>query len=98
MGKYPSYFCETQKEYYDSWFKKVLKLKCKCGKMALKKIGIWKVQCKLCNKKYGLEIPVVLKDMTNSCNWKATCGECGGIMDYYNFKYCCSKCGHILEV
>ena len=38
------------------------------------------------------------KDMTNSANWKATCTECGGIMDYYNLRYCCRKCGGILEV
>ncbi len=38
------------------------------------------------------------KDSFDSRNWKATCDECGGTMDYYNFKYCCRKCGNILEV
>lgn len=38
------------------------------------------------------------KDMNDSNNWKATCGECGGIMDYFNLRYCCRKCGGILEV
>lgn len=39
-----------------------------------------------------------VKDMTDSNNWKATCHECGGIMDYYNLRYGCRKCGAILEV
>ena len=38
------------------------------------------------------------KAMCDSKNWKATCIQCKGTMDYYNFKYCCRKCGHILEV
>lgn len=38
------------------------------------------------------------KDMMNSRNWKATCSECSGTMDYFNLKYCCRKCGNILEV
>lgn len=45
-----------------------------------------------------MEKKVAGKDMTNSNNWKAKCSECGGIMDYYNFKYGCRKCGHIMEV
>ncbi len=36
--------------------------------------------------------------MVDTSKWKSRCGECNGIMDYYNFKYCCRKCGHILEV
>lgn len=38
------------------------------------------------------------KDMTDSRNWKKTCNECGGIMDYYNFKYGCRKCSNVLYV
>jgi len=38
------------------------------------------------------------KDMSNPNNWKATCSECGGVMDYFNFRYGCRKCGNILEV
>jgi len=38
------------------------------------------------------------KDMNDSRNWKATCSECGGIMDYFNLRYGCRKCGNILEV
>ncbi len=37
-------------------------------------------------------------DMDDSRNWKATCSECGGIMDYFNLRYGCRKCGNILEV
>lgn len=48
------------------------------------------------------KIPKNLKrkdvDMNDSNNWKATCGECGGIMRYFNLRYCCGKCGHIMEV
>lgn len=39
-----------------------------------------------------------VKDMNDSNNWKAKCDECGGVMDYYNFRYGCRKCGNILEV
>lgn len=38
------------------------------------------------------------KDMSDPKNWRSTCIECGGVMDYYNLRYCCRKCGHILEV
>ena len=37
-------------------------------------------------------------DMNDSNNWKATCSECGGIMDYFNLRYGCRKCGHVMEV
>lgn len=57
----------------------------KCGEH-----GLFRIRPKPKNKK-GF-------DYNNSNTWKATCGECGGIMDYYNLKYCCRKCGGILEV
>jgi hypothetical protein len=38
------------------------------------------------------------KDYSNPKNWKASCTECGGTMDYWHFKYCCRKCGYVLEV
>ncbi len=37
-------------------------------------------------------------DINDQSTWKATCIECGGIMDYYNLKYLCRKCGHMLYV
>lgn len=37
-------------------------------------------------------------DMSDPNNWHAKCGECGGQMDYYNFRYGCRKCGHVMEV
>lgn len=37
-------------------------------------------------------------DMNNPNNWKATCDECGGIMDYFNLRYGCRDCGNLLEV
>jgi ribosomal protein S27AE len=48
-----------------------------------------------------VKIPKNLKtkvDINNSNTWKSKCSECGGIMDYFNLRYCCRKCGNILEV
>lgn len=98
--EYPSDFTEPQKDWYDNLFKQVLELPCeKCGKKTLEKVSLWVVQCTSCKQLYGVYRPKILKKgLANSNNWKATCEECGGIMDYYNLKYCCRKCGHILEV
>jgi len=38
------------------------------------------------------------KKVRPKTRWHSTCCECGGLMDYYNFKYCCRKCGNVLEV
>ncbi len=37
-------------------------------------------------------------DPFDESKWKATCDECGGIMDYWSLKYCCRKCGNVMEV
>lgn len=36
-------------------------------------------------------------DPNDSTTWRARCAECGGSMEYYNFKYHCD-CGNVLYV
>lgn len=71
----------------------------KCNK-PLSKVSIPRRKMVYECKEHGLFRVVVrrYKDMNDSRNWKATCGECGGTMDYYNLRYCCRKCGGVLEV
>lgn len=37
-------------------------------------------------------------DPNDSTTWKARCVECGGVMDYHNYKYHCRKCSNVLYV
>lgn len=37
-------------------------------------------------------------DPNDSSTWTARCVECGGTMEYHNFKYHCMKCGNTLYV
>lgn len=61
-------------------------------------IGYNKFQCKKCKEKFRVKRPRHIVDPSDQSTWRAKCDECGGIMDYYNLKYCCRKCGNILEV
>ena len=99
MTKYPKDFNQLQKEQYDTMFSQVLDFPCKeCG-AKYQKIGLWKVKCGECEKKFVITKPRYLKiGQANSANWKATCDECGGKMSYFNFRYGCDKCGNVLEV
>ena len=64
----------------------------------LKYIGYNKFSCTgNCKSNFKQKIKQKVNPNDTS-KWKSTCLECGGKMDYYNFKYCCRKCGNILEV
>lgn len=91
---------DTQKESYIRLMWKIIKNQCclKC-KSEIKQIWRWKFQCVKCDSKFAVKPERNLfVDMSDSRNWKSTCVECGGIMDYYNLRYMCRKCGSVLEV
>lgn len=77
---------------------RIIKKGCPDCKCELKYIGYNKFQCKKCNKKFRVKKEKKEVDPNDSNTWKATCDECGGIMNYYNFSYYCNKCGNVLEV
>jgi ssDNA-binding Zn-finger/Zn-ribbon topoisomerase 1 len=70
-----------------------------CQSKLLSYAGYRRFVCGECNSKWKLSHRNNKHiDPKDTSSWKAKCDECGGLMDYYNFKYCCRKCGHILEV
>ena len=97
-------FCEVQKEVWQK-FKKAVEEKLKCDKCNsnLQMTAKFKAECTNCKTKYSIKKPKNFpKNMDNKRNWKATCDECGGKMDYYENRsggaYICRKCNNCLEV
>lgn len=99
-----SSFDEVQKEVWEKFTSKISECDCKkCGEKKLKMISKWKAICEECNTKFTIKKPKGFpRNMNDKRNWKATCCECGGIMDFYENKsgmaYLCRKCSNILEV
>lgn len=97
-------FCEVQIEYWKRYTAAILNLECKhCHDKKLKMISKWHCVCESCNTRHTIKKPKGFpKNMDNKRNWKSTCCECGGVMDYYeagyNMAYICKKCGNVLEV
>ena len=77
---------------------KIIEKGCPLCKGELEDIGYRKVRCKKCKETFKFKKQERVTDMNDSNTWKATCDECGGIMNYYNFSYYCNKCGNVLEV
>ena len=71
---------------------------CPACEGVLEYIGYNKFKCVKCNTTYKAKTQKSIPNINDTSTWKSTCDECGGIMDYYNFKYGCRKCGNILEV
>lgn len=106
--KYPRYYAYNQQIFYDKVMDKACNKHCpKCkNKTSLRRQGrVWLIECAECKALFKVKnnyplLRIGAKDpkLQDSSNWKATCSECGGVMDYYNLRYGCRKCGHILEV
>jgi len=92
--------CFVQGEMWRSLAKRIEKNECpRCKKTEVRVVSKWRARCKACDSDFRIKRPSNFpKNMNDTRNWKAKCDECGGVMDYYNFKYGCRKCGHILEV
>ena len=79
--------------------KKIIEKGCPLCKGELEDVGYRKVRCKgNCKSEFKFRKQERVTDMNDSSTWKATCDECGGIMDYGHFSYHCGKCGNVLEV
>ncbi len=97
-------FDELQKEVWKKYVSQLENCECKeCNKKTLKMISKWKAMCSSCNTKHTIKKPSSFpKNMNDKRNWKATCDECGGIMDYYEsgyrLAYLCRVCSNVLEV
>lgn len=97
-------FCEVQKIVWEQ-FKKRVEENCKCLKCgsSLKMTSKFRAECIECHQKHTIKKPKNFpKNMDDKRNWKSTCCECGGTMDYYENRsggaYICRKCSNILEV
>jgi len=98
-------FCFIQEEVWKNKIKPVIEKDGKCLKCGnhLKMISKWKAACVECNTKHTIKKPKNFpKNMDDKRNWKATCDECSGTMDFYDsgtrMAYICKKCGNVLEV
>ena len=97
-------FCLVQKEVWTNYVTKVRDLPCKkCSAKSLKMVSKWRCICIECDTKHTIKKPKGFpKNMDDKRNWKATCDECGGTMDYYenshSMAYICNRCNNILEV
>ena len=97
-------FCFIQEEVWLKIKEEVEKNgKClKCSDSLLMK-SKWRAKCISCGTIHGIKKPKSFpKNMNDKSNWKATCDECSGTMDYYENSnggaYICGKCNNILEV
>lgn len=97
-------FCEVQKMVWENYTKGISNLSCKkCGEKQLQMTHKWRCQCQNCQTKHTIKKPKHFpKNMDDKRNWKSTCDECSGKMDYYENRsggaYICRKCSNILEV
>lgn len=97
-------FCEVQKAVWEKYTALIKDAPCKkCEQKKLKVVSKWRCECENCGTKYTIKKPKNFpKNMNDKRNWKATCDECGGTMDFYenqsSMAYICKKCGGVLEV
>jgi hypothetical protein len=97
-------FCEIQKEIWERYTSRITECECKsCNNKTLKMTSKWRCICETCNTSHTIKKPKNFpKNMNDKRNWKATCEECGGTMDYnesgFRLFYLCRKCGNVLEV
>jgi|GEM_PF-5535814 len=97
-------FCEVQKIVWEKYTKQITDCICtECEEKKLRIIQKWKCVCDGCGTKFTIKKPKNFpKNMDDRRNWKSTCGECGGKMDYHENRsggaYICRKCSNILEV
>ena len=91
---------ECIKDYIQSLSEKVKKQGCPKCKGEIESVKGRRFRCKKSCGEFILNPKIIKKvrDSYDSKNWKSTCEECGGIMDYHNFMYGCRKCGHVLRV
>ena len=97
-------FCEVQKIVWEE-IKLKIESEAKCLKCnsSLKMTTKWLAECIECKTKHTIKKPKSFpKNMDDKRNWKSTCCECGGKMDYYENRsggaYICRKCNNCLEV
>ena len=104
MGVNLDGFCDIQKDIWEKYTSSIKEAKCKkCKQISLVMTSKWKCICTNCNTKHTVRKPKNFpKNMNDKRNWKATCCECNGVMDYYENRsggaYICRKCSNILEV
>lgn len=97
-------FCDTQKMVWEKYVAQLTESSCqKCDEKALEMTSKWKATCSNCETRYSIKKPKNFpKNMNNKRNWKASCDECGGKMDFYDnghrMAYICNKCNNVLEV
>ena len=97
-------FCDIQKEVWEK-FRKAVEEKLTCDKCnsKLQMTAKFMAQCVECKTRYKIKKPKFFpKNMDDTRNWKATCCECSGTMDYFKNRSCgayiCRKCSNVLEV